>query len=130
MIGLQLKPAELYARVDLDARIEGSSEAELTTICFDALKSALAQASLAAGRADHRGAVAALSRGRGVLGGLLRAVDMNAQMGGVLAEFYGSISVRMRDAMRDPQAEQIDALKMDIAEVADVFAPNRGEGIQ
>ncbi len=128
MLHANVTPSQLYSRVDLDARIEGSSGPELNRICFDALKDALAQAGLAARRSRRREAVASLSRAATVLGGLQRAVDVEAEMGGALVDFYGSISVRLIHAMRDPQEAEIAGLRIDIEDVAlALFPPSKAK---
>lgn len=118
MLHFAMTPSQLYSRVDLDARIEGSSGSELTAICFDALKRALKQAALAAKRAQKRDAAEALARAATILGGLQRAVDADAPMGGTLLDFYNSISVRLIGLMSDPKDDVIGLLEADISEVA------------
>ena len=118
MMHFAMTPSQLYSRVDLDARIEGSSGRELTAICFDALKRALSQAKLATKRAQKREAADALARAATILGGLQRAVDANAPMGDVLLEFYTSLSVRLIELMRDPKGDVIGDLETDVSEVA------------
>ncbi len=125
MLHTRLTPSELYTRVDLDARIEGSSGQELTGICFDALLGALSRAQMAAQRGNRYDAVSGLARAASVLGGLQRAVDMNAAMGDVLAEFYGSIALRVRDLIRAPSAADIAELRVDVADVAAAIVPQR-----
>lgn len=123
MMNTSLTPAELYSRVDLDARIEGSSGQELNRICFNALLSALSCANFADQRGNRRDAVRSLSRAVKVLGGLQRAVDPDAPMGEVLIDFYGSISMRLGGLMREPSGQEIAALQVDIADVANAIVP-------
>ncbi|MEP2734928.1 MAG: flagellar protein FliS [Erythrobacter sp.] len=123
MLHARLTPSQLYTRVDLDARIEGSSGTELTGICFDALIGALGRAAHAAGRGDRRDAVDGLARAASVLGSLQRSVDEQAEMGGVLIDFYGSISARLRDLMKQPDEQEVAALRVDVAEVAAAMIP-------
>lgn len=123
MLHACLTPSQLYTRVDLDARIEGSSGAELTGICFDALIGALGRAAHAAGRGDRRDSVSCLARAATVLGSLQRSVDEQAEMGGVLIDFYGSISARLRELMKQPVETEIAALRVDVSEVAAAMVP-------
>lgn len=123
MLHARFTPSQLYTRVDLDARIEGSSGVELTGICFDALIGALGRAAYAAGRRDRRDAVNGLARAASVLGSLQRSVDEQAEMGDVLIDFYGSISARLRELMKQPAEAEIAALRVDVSEVAAAMVP-------
>lgn len=125
MLNARLTPSELYTRVDLHARIEGSSGPELTGICFEALCSALSRAGLAARRGDRQEVMNGLSRAANLLGGLQNAVDPEAEMADVLIDFYGSISLRLRELIQVPSAQAIDEIRTDVEEVAPVLAPNR-----
>lgn len=123
MLHHRLTPSELYTRVDLDARIEGSSGQELTGVCFDALISALGRAAHATGRGDRHETVNALARAATIMGGLQRSVDEKAELGDVLIEFYGSISLRLRDLINQPSQRDITELRVDVAEVAAALIP-------
>lgn len=125
MLHARLTPSELYTRVDLEARIEGSSGDELTGICFDAIVRDLGRAGLAAQRDNRSDVIGGLSRAASVLGSLQRAVNPDAPMGDVLIDFYSSISLRLREAMKTRSQREISALQTDVAEVGAALFPKQ-----
>lgn len=119
-----LNAFETYSRIDLQARIEGSQGSDLTRICFDALCLALGTAALARSRNDRLSASQAISRALAILAGLQSSVDAEAPMASTLADFYASISLRLRQLTRTGSGEDILAVRDDLADVAGVLVPD------
>lgn len=116
-------PAEVYSRIDLDARIEGAGPDELNRICFDALIESLGRAAMSRQRGDRSQSISAINRALTVIAGLQRAVDGEAEMGAVLVELYSSYSKRLRQLLVQSSGQELLEVRADMIEIADALVP-------
>ncbi|MEE4289281.1 MAG: hypothetical protein V2J14_07915 [Erythrobacter sp.] len=114
---LARSPAAAYARVDLDARIEASTSADLTRICLEAAVAALGQALIALERAPGVPPVEALARARGIALYLARAVDPQNPMRGALVTFYGGLAETLGRNLREPRIADIVQVRGDFEDL-------------
>ena len=114
---LACNPSAAYRRVDLDARIEASANADLTRICLEEVVSALGQAEVALERAPGRVPYEPLARANGIALWLAQSVAPDNPLREHLVEFYGNLGALIRRNMQRPVAEQIARAKTDFADV-------------
>ena len=117
MLAQALSPGDAYRRVDLDARIEGSSEADLGDICLEAIVNALRQAIIAGRSGNTALRSAALVRANAIVLGLERSIDTDLAIGEALKSFYQGASAIILASCREYAEEDIARLRDDISEI-------------
>lgn len=110
-------PREAYRRVELDARIEGSSGTRLAQICLEAIVQSLGNARIANQRGDRLLAKDALSRALSVTLGLDRALDTDNPIAGAMHEFYSGATAQIRHSIQKFDDAAMAQLKVDFAEI-------------
>lgn len=110
-------PHEAYRRVQLDARVAGSSSRDLVELCIRDVEAALGQAIWANGndRPDVRRR--ALARAQNALGALRLGVDPASAMGPALLTFYEGLSRSVITCQLRFDAELAASVRADIGEV-------------
>lgn len=112
-------PASTYRRIDLDARIEAASGAELTRICLEEAIAALGLALQALGRNPDVVPREPLARAQGIALWLARGVDAGHPMRGALVQFYGGIASGIGANLRACRAEDVARLRGDLQDLLD-----------
>lgn len=114
---LSTKASDAYRKVDLDARIEASSGADLTRICLEEAVNALGQALLALERDPATPPHNALTRAHGIAMWLTRSVDPHNPLREELVQFYGSLAVLIRRNMARSRYGEIKQARKDFADL-------------
>lgn len=115
-------PRDAYRRVELDARIEGSSGAKLAQICLEAIVQSLGHARIASARGDRIAAKDALSRALSVILGLDRALDTDNPIAGAMHEFYAGATAQIRHSIRQYDDAAMAQLTVDFTEILGAMA--------
>lgn len=114
---LSHNPAAAYRRVELEARIEAASAADLTRICLEQAVAALGQALAALERAPQRVPAEPLARAQTIAVWLASTVDPAHPLRASLVQFYaGQASALRRCAVR-PDAGVIAQVRGDFIEL-------------
>ncbi|MCK0129410.1 flagellar protein FliS [Erythrobacter sp. F6033] len=116
---LSSKPDAAYRRVDLDARIEASSNGELTRICLEEAVSALSQASLALERSANSPPTESIGRAHSIAIWLVRSVSPDNPMRGQLMQFYGGLAATIGSNLVRPDLVQIRQARDDFRDLLD-----------
>jgi flagellin-specific chaperone FliS len=113
---LARNPAAAYRRVELDARIEASSAADLTRICLEEAVAGLSAAKAAA----ERGLPVprpALVRAQSILLWLARSVAPEHPMRESLVTFYGGLAAQIGANFQQANAGALEAIRSDISDL-------------
>lgn len=113
---LNRNPAAAYRRVALEARIEASDSADLTRICLEEARSALAQARGAVVRGSSTGREP-LMRAQTILLWLARSVAPEHPLGTTLKAFYGGLATQIGAQVQQADIRRIDEISSDISDV-------------
>lgn len=111
---LARNPAAAYRRVELDARIEASSAAELTRICLEEAVAALGQALLALGKDPAAVPREPLARAQSITVWLARSVAPEHPLHASLVTFYGGLASQISASMQRPNAAEIAQVRGDL----------------
>jgi len=114
---LMRSPSAAYARVDLDARIEAASSADLTRICLEEAVAALGQALIALERQPESAPREPLSRAHGIALYLARSVAPDNPMRGALVTFYGGLTDTISRNMVQARYSEIASVRGDFADL-------------
>lgn len=117
MLMLARNPAEAYARVDLDARIEAAGGAELTRICLEEAVASLGRAMLALERKPHAVPREALIRAHSIALHLARSVPSDNPLREALVQFYGGQAEAIGRNMRQANTPEISRIRDDFADL-------------
>lgn len=117
MLTLSRNPAAAYRRVELDARIEASSAADLTRICLEEAISALGQALLALQRAPGAVPREALTRAQTITLWLARSVAPEHPLHGSLVTFYGGLARQIAANFARARPEEIARVRDDLRDL-------------
>jgi flagellin-specific chaperone FliS len=115
---LSHNPAAAYRRVELDARIAASGQADLTRICLEEAEAALGQALIALDRSQTppRGP---LLRAQSIALWLARSVDAGHPLHASLVTFYGGLAGQIGANLQQADARQIARIQSDIRDLLD-----------
>jgi hypothetical protein len=113
---LNRNPAAAYRRVALEARIEASGSADLTRICLEEARVALAQARGAVVRGSSSGREP-LVRAHTILLWLARSVAPEHPLGASLKAFYGGLAAQIGAQIQHAEIRGIDEISKDISDV-------------
>jgi hypothetical protein len=111
------RAGEAYRRVELDARIEGSTGPELVRICLEEAIAALRFVELAATGVAHRDCRGQLKRAHSVLLWLVRSVAGDNPVAPALRQFYGGAAAVVRKSMVRPDPAALSRTREDLADV-------------
>jgi len=114
---LSRNPAAAYRRVELDARIEASSAADLTRICLEEAAAALGQALLALDRAPGEVPREALARAQTITVWLARSVAPDHPLRESLVTFYGGLASQIGANFARARAEEIARVRDDLRDL-------------
>lgn len=114
---LSQTPAAAYARIDLDARIEASSGADLTRICLEEAVGALGRALIALERAPDAVPREALARAHGVALYLARSVAPENPLRAALVQFYGGQAEALARNMTAANFGEIAQVRADLVDL-------------
>lgn len=117
MLMLSRNPAAAYRRVELDARIEASSAADLTRICLEEAVAALGQALLALERAPDAIPREALTRAQTITLWLARSVAPEHPLHGSLVTFYGGLASQIGTNFTRARPEEIARVRDDLRDL-------------
>lgn len=117
MLAFSKNVANVYRRIDLDARIEASSGGELTLICLEEAVAALGQALLALERAPDDVPNDALARAHGIAIWLVRGVAPDNPMRGALVQFYGALASTLTRNRVRPSFDELSQVRADFADL-------------
>lgn len=109
--------ADVYRRVDLDARIEASSGQDLTLICLEEAVAALNQALLALERHPAVTPTAALARAQGIAVWLTRSVAPENPLHGAMTQFYGGLASTIARNMGRASVQEVAQARDDFADL-------------
>ncbi len=115
MIGTN--PAKAYRKVDLEARIEGSSGGDLTRICLEEAVAALGQALLALEREPDASPREPLDRAHGIALWLARSVAPNNPLREAMVQFYGGLSASIARNMHRVSPDELAQVRDDFADL-------------
>ena len=110
---LDHRPDKAYRKIELDARVEASSGADLTIICLEEVIAALGQALIALERNPHQIPTEPLTRAHGIAVWLARSVAPENPMREAITQFYGGLATRIGRNMRGPLADDLAAARGD-----------------
>lgn len=113
---------DAYRKVELDARIEGTSGPKLGLLCLEAVTDALGQAITADTFGQTSARSFALVKANTVTLGLLRSVDPSTSAGTALADFYRAASRIIAQSMQSFDSEAIRNLHNDFDEIGVAMA--------
>lgn len=116
MLG-QRDPREAYRRVDIDARVEGASPAELVHLCYDQIVLSLGSAIEAAQRQDNAAKSHWLTRALSALFALEMGVSGTMPMAGALLQLYRSARTAILDGVQEFDAARLKAVRDDFIEI-------------
>lgn len=114
---LSTTASDAYRKVDLDARIEASSGADLTRICLEEAVGALGQALLALERSPRKTPREALARAHGIAMWLTRSLDPDNPLRDQLFQFYGALAEQIRRNMAKPNAADLMQARTDLTDL-------------
>ncbi len=117
-------PQEAYRRVELDAFIAGGEAAQLTRLCFAEALGALNRSLYFDERGDHQPRSQCLDKAIASIQALRLGVDRDHALGPALLTVYGNALGRLAGQLRTFDSREIVALRQDILEIEQVFAPD------
>ena len=110
-------PANVYRRVDMDARIEASANEDLTRICLEEAAAALGQALIALERSPETPPRQPLTRAHGIAIYLARSVAPENPMRRALVQFYGGLADTIGRNMREAHYAEISQARGDFQDL-------------
>lgn len=117
MMTLSHGAASTYRRIDLDARIEAASGADLTRICLEEAVSALG---LAMRSLEQKPGIVPrhpLSRAQAIALFLARSVDPGNPLRSALTQFYGGIASTIGNNLKQPSIIDIREARRDLEDL-------------
>lgn len=117
MLMLARNPAAAYRRVELDARIEASSAADLTRICLEEAVAALGLALLTLERSPGAAVREPLARAHSITVWLARSVALDHPLRDSLVTFYGGLASQIGANLVNPRAEEIARVRGDLTDL-------------
>jgi flagellin-specific chaperone FliS len=110
-------PAAAYRRVELDARIEASSAADLTRICLEEAIAALGLALLTLERSPGAAVREPLTRAQSITFWLARSVAPEHPLHGSLVTFYGGLASQIAANILTPRPAEIAQVRGDLTDL-------------
>ena len=117
-------PAEVYRRVDFDARVEGADAQALVLLCYEQVASALGSAGFAHRRGDNRAKSKAITRALAAITALQLGISGSDGVAAALNRFYESARRTLIENALDFNAEQVAAVRRDFTEIAAAMVQN------
>lgn len=117
MIALR-SPQEAYARVDLDARINGADARGLVTLCYEQLVTSIGTAMFAAARRDNALKSRSLTRALSAVTALQLGVSGEGGVADSLRRFYEGARRTLLDSAIRFDAERLETLRQDVRDIA------------
>ncbi|MCR9179344.1 hypothetical protein [Erythrobacter sanguineus] len=114
---LSRNPAAAYRRVELDARIEASSAADLTRICLEEAIAALGQALLALDRMPGEIPREVLTRAQTIALWLARSVAPEHPLRESLVTFYGGLAGQIGANFTRARPDEIARVRDDLKDL-------------
>lgn len=114
-------PQEAYARVDFDARVEGTSPGQLVTLCYEHLASALGTAIHAQERGDNQLKSRSLTRALSAVTALQMGVSGDDPIARALRQLYEAAHRSILDSALAFDAARLGEIRRDIAEIAEAL---------
>jgi len=111
------RPADIYRRVELDARVEGSNGIGLTRFCLDEAISEIERATFAHARNNTRARNEALTRAASGISALHRGVAQDNPMHGPLTHLYGAAERALRGAVINYRPETLARVQEDLRDI-------------
>lgn len=115
------KPADVYRRVELDARVEGSDGIGLTRLCLDEAIIELERAELANARGNFSARNDALARASSGIAALHRGVSKYNPLREPLLHLYGSAEQTVRSAIARYEADILARVQQDLRDIRAVI---------
>jgi flagellin-specific chaperone FliS len=115
---MQRSPADVYRRVDLDARIGTAPPAELVALCYEKLLGALGTAIVANDRGDASLKSDSLTRALSAVMALRLGIKGTEGVAGALHSLYEGTSRTILDSVVTFDAPALGRLRNDIREIA------------
>lgn len=110
-------PNAVYRKVDLDARIEASANADLTRICLEEVISFLGQALSRLERHPAKVPHDALSKAHGIILWLNRNIAPENPLRSELEQFYGGQAAVVRNSMTEPDLAALAEVRGDFSDL-------------
>ena len=117
MLMLARNPAAAYRRVELDARIEASSAADLTRICLEEAVGALGLALLTLERTPGATVREPLVRAQSITLWLARSIMPDHPLRDSLHIFYGNIAQQISLNLVQARADEIARMRTDLLDI-------------
>lgn len=114
------RPAEIYRRVELDARVEGSDGIGLTRLCLDEAIGELDRARQAHARGNFPARNDALSCASVRISALRNGVAQDNPLRGPLQHLYGSAEHAVRLAIANYRPEVLARVRQDLSDIRDI----------
>ncbi|BDI60122.1 flagellar protein FliS [Qipengyuania nanhaisediminis] len=114
---LARKPADIYRRVDLEARIEASSGEDLTRICLEEAVADIGRALVALERSADAVPGEPIARAQAIALYLARGVDPGNPLHGALTRFYGGLAGTLARNIARPDPGQLAQVRSDLADL-------------
>jgi flagellin-specific chaperone FliS len=110
-------PAGTYRRVDVEARIEASSGAELTRLCLEELVAAVGRAILVLERGDEANLRQDLTRAHTIATWLAQNVAPGHPLADQLGQFYGGLAAQIGASLARPEVAILKAVRGDVMDL-------------
>lgn len=118
----QRNPHEVYRRVDFDARVSSATPAQLVSLCYEQLISALGSALAAAERGDNLLKSQSLTRAVSALTALHLGVSGDAGIALALRQLYEGARRSVLDNVISFDAKAIGAIRQDFIDISRAMA--------
>lgn len=109
--------ASTYRRIDLDARIEAASGADLTRICLEEAVAALGLALHSLARKPDVLPHESLTRAQGIVLWLARGVAGDNPLRDALVQFYGAVANGIGANLKRSDASHLEQLRADLLDL-------------
>lgn len=121
-------PHEAYRRVDFDARVTSATPAQLVTLCYEQLISALGSALVAHERQDNLLKSQSLTRAISSLTALHMGVDSSSPIGGALLQLYEGARRSVLDNVLEFDVKSVTTIRQDFIDISRAMAASSGSG--
>jgi flagellar biosynthetic protein FliS len=112
-------PAEVYRRVDFNARAIGGDPSELVRMCYEQLIAAIGSALLAQERGDNERKSQSLTRAVSALTALQLGVSGNDSMAQALLHIYTTARRAVLDSVLNFDSAMLQRVRQDFIEIAE-----------
>lgn len=118
----QRNPSEAYRRVDFDARVSSATPAQLVSLCYEQLISALGSALAAHERSDNLLKSQSLTRAVSALTALHLGVSGDEGIAGALRQLYDGSRRSVLDNVLNFDPKMVASIRQDFVDISRAMA--------